>query len=125
MTNNTAAATIDYEIIRYEADERLYREIRVYWPDVCAAFNLGSEDEYDGTHDDELRQILLASGAPCWVMDPFEIYYDEVAWIVYDQTPTDDDLVRWAMFNPALAGSTDDLEELRNRLPPWDFSRAT
>lgn len=123
--NNAASAAINYDLIRYEADERLYREVRVYWPDVCAALNLSSEDEYDGTRDDELRQILLASGAPSWVADPTDGYYDEVAWITWDETPTDDDLVWWVMRHPEVAGSTDDLETLRETHKAWDYHRVT
>jgi hypothetical protein len=119
--NITPVAAINYDLIRYEADDRLYRELRVYWPDVCAALNLGSEDEYDGTREDELCQILLASGAPNWVADPTCSYCDEVAWITWDETPTDDDLVRWAMFHPKVAGSTDDLEVLRERQKAWEY----
>ncbi len=92
---------------------------------MYAAINLNSKDEYDGTRVDEICQILQASGAPSWITDRTDINYDEVAWIAWDQTPTDDDLVRWAMSNPAFAGSTDDLDELRKKLPAWDFSRAT
>jgi len=126
MHNNTYTfnSTITYQVRYFDDNDKLLWEILIPWSHVYAALNLDPDpDEYDGTRDDELCQMLLACGAPAWVKNATDSYNDPEGWVVWGEALTDDELVGWAMVNPDLAGPTDDLQGLREHYVVWETSR--
>jgi hypothetical protein len=79
MHNNTYTfnSTITCQVRYFDENDTLHCEILIPWAHAYAALNLDPDpDEYDGTRDNELCQMLLACGAPAWVKNPTDSYND-------------------------------------------------
>ena len=113
------SGTIPYHLCFNPAPDILCWVLWIEWPDLHAALNLDPTDEYDGTRDDEICQMLVASGAPDWVEDPTDWDCDPVGWMAWGGEVTQDDVIRWALCHPELAGATDDEQGLRKRFGDW------